>query len=189
MIGGFHQTNFNDGVNNKSYSGYGVMGYVSINLPMLAAGDSISFQAAYAKGAARFVGGYGGGSYNGFQDSAADVYASNGFSGASSGYSLLGDFKHNWTPTVSTEIEGSYLNFKIPTVGAVATNNVSYGYTQFAIGQVTKWTPVKGLEFGLDTAYYSTRYKVAGTQQGFVGAGNNSRQSDFRVQFRAIRSF
>ncbi len=190
LIGGFHQTNYNDGTSNKSYSGYGIMGFVSINLPMLAAGDSISAQAVYAKGASRFLGGYGG-SYNGFQNADADVYAyTNGgsaFAGASSGYSLLGDFKHNWTPTVSTEIEGSYLSEKNPTSFAanVFGNTASYSYTQFALGQVTKWTPVKGLEFGLDTAYYSTRYKV-GTQQLALP---KTHENDFRVQFRAIRSF
>jgi len=195
LIGGFHQTNYNTGglfsflpASNKSYSGYGIMGYVSINLPMLAAGDTISFQAAYAKGASRFFGGLGG-SYNGFQNTSGDIISVISFSGATTGYSLLGDFKHNWTPTVSTEIEGSYTNTKIPNLFAIGIQSLTYGYSQFAIGQVTKWTPVKGLEFGIDTAYYGTGYKVAGTQPVFAGAGNNSQENDFRVQFRAIRSF
>jgi len=102
---------------------------------------------------------------------------------------LLGDFKHNWTSTVSTEIEGSYTNTDIPKLFTIGIQSLTYGYSQFAVGQVTKWTPVKGLEFGIDTAYYGTRYKVAGTQSVFAGGGNNSQESDLRVQFRAIRSF
>ena len=189
LIGGLHQTNYNTGAffgRDKSYSGYGIMGYVSINLPMLAAGDSISFQAAYEKGAARFIGGLGG-SYNGLQNASADVFGIFGLSGASSGYSLLGDFKHNWTPTVSTEIESSYVDTKIPSTFGVNGQDFAYGYSQLAIGQVTKWTPVKGLEFGVDTAYYSTRYKLTGTQ-AWVWPGS-SHEGDFRVQFRAVRSF
>jgi len=187
LIGGMHQTNYTLAGVNSSNTGYGVMGYVSVNLPMLAAGDSISFQAVYEKGAARFLGGYGG-SYNGFQNTAPEIAFFGGVKAVTTGYAILGDFKHNWTPTVSTEIEGSYTSVKLGAGAQVAANSVGYGYTQLAIGQVTKWTPVKGLEFGLDTAYYSTKYKVAGTQPLFVAPAKTN-NNDFRVQFRAIRSF
>jgi len=191
LIAGLHQTNYNDDVQaantytgvNKSKTGYGLMGYVSVNLPMLAAGDSISFQGVYEKGAQRFLGGYNS-PYNGVQNSGGDIVDG----AALTGWSVLGDFKHNWTPTVSTEIEGSYTRVKIPAVSALATNTTVFGYSMWGVGQVTKWTPVKGLEFGIDTAYYSYNYKLQGAQAAFV-APASTKNNDFRVQFRAIRSF
>ena len=57
-------------------------------------------------------------------------------------------------------------------------------YSAYAIGQVTKWTPVKGLEFGVDTTYIRYSDKAS---TGFTATENKS--SDFQVDFRVIRSF
>jgi len=190
LIGGFHQTTYNvvAPAGNKSAAGFGVMGFVSINLPMLAAGDSISFQGAWERNALRFAGlgaSSAFGSGNGFSNAPSDIYVTAaGSLAAQTGYSFVADLKHNWTPVVSTEIEGSY--GKVSYAGSAAlTSLVTNGYSEWRIGQVTKWTPVKNLEIGLDTAYarYTNKWNAT------AGAANAKSNSDMRVQLRLHAGF
>jgi len=194
LIGGFHQTPYNNGAADVNATGYAVMGYVSVNLPMLAAGDSIALQGAWERNAIAFSGlsNANKNSYNGYQGTVADVYygPTSGLLSSQhnqTGYTILGYLKHNWTPTVSTEIEASYGALKYSNLGTTSSLTVN-SYNAWMVGQVTKWTPVKGLEFGIDTAY--TRYKNKWNPAQVLAVPTvSASQSDFRVQFRAVRSF
>ena len=202
LIGGYHQTTYSENVSalpvgtvtNHSVAGYGVMGYISVNLPMLAAGDSIAFQAAWERNALRF-GGIGGSSVNGWQNSNYDVYYSTANLQAynQSGYSLLGYFKHNWTPSVSSEIEGSYGVVNYAANGLATTSPFVNSYSEWRIGHLLAWHPVKNMEIGLDTAYqhYHNKWNAAQIASGlFIPAnGIKTNENDFRVQLRLKASF
>ena len=196
LIGGYHQTTFHESVTPADHTaaGYGVMGYVSINLPMLAAGDSIAFQAAFERNALRFAG-LGSSSFNGWQDSNYDVYYSTANNRAynQSGYSLLGYFKHNWTPSVSSEIEASYGVVNYASNGLLTTSNYVNSYSEYRIGHLLAWHPVKNMEIGLDTAYqhYHNKFNASQIATGFFVPANGikTNENDFRVQLRLKASF
>jgi len=175
---GYHVTPYVASSVNKTATGYAVVGTIKINLPMLAAGDTIAFQSTYERNALKLGGltNANSTSYNGWQNTPVDVI--NGQS--QTGYTFLSALTHNWTSTVATSVEGSYGHVKYSSKGDSNAN----GYSVWSIGQVTKWTPVKGLEFGVDTAY--TRYTNNDTTN-YTTYGKS--QSDFRVQGRVIRSF
>ena len=189
LIGGYHQTNEGVGATNYTKSGYGIMGYVSMNLPMLAAGDSIAFQAAFERNALKFAG-LGGASVNGWQNNTVDVYYNGTYS--QTGYSLLAYFKHNWTPSVSSELEGSYGNVRYSNSASLASYTTN-GYSEFRIGHLLAWHPVKNMEIGLDTAYqhYHNVFNGAQVASGlFIPAnGIKTNENDFRVQLRLKASF
>lgn len=157
LAAGYHQSNYAVGAVNKHISGYGVNGYISAKL---GANDTVSAQAGWEQNALKFV---SGGMFNAVTIDAID-------GGKQSGYAVFGDYKHVWTPAVSTEIEASYgaFTFKTPAV---------FKLTQLAVGQVTKWSPVAGLTFGLETTYYRVKQTGVATD------------SHFQFQFRANRSF
>eukprot|EP01037_Dinobryon_pediforme_P013415 gene13415-13529_t len=210
LIGGYHQTPYNDASGNHAAKGYAIAGFVSLNLPMLAAEDTVSFQAIYEKNTLA-MGGFTNAnlsSYNGWQNNPVDVFLGHN----QTGFTILADFIHNWTPVVSTEIEGSYGSVRYAGLNSIDINFFNYdtsSYNILTLGQVTKWHPVKGLEFGIDTTY--TLYRNIqngdatagittpglGGQAGICGWGvakayffcKNLSQNDVRVQMRARRTF
>ena len=171
-------------------NGYGLGAYAKINLPTLAAGDFIGFQVNYDKNAIAFSGltrssqRFGGWDYDGYYSNNYDhVIDENGVGHDQTGWNALVDFQHNWSPTVSTTIGGSYGQNRYSDNGSY--NDYSFDYNVYAIGQVTKWTPVKGLEFGIDTTYIRYEDKPCELQYQEI----NKKSSDFQVDFRVIRSF
>ena len=190
LIGGVGQTNYvNSAALNVTKTGYGVMGYVSINLPMLAAGDSIAFQAAWERNAMNFAGVASNnafGTTNGYSNLARSVMEGQN----QTGYSLLGYFKHNWTPSVSSEIEGSYAKVTLSGTGVAANYipTVVNGYSEWRIGHLLAWHPVKNMEIGIDTAY--ARYSNVWTASQIALAPTVAKSNnDFRVQLRLKASF
>ena len=199
LIGGFHQTTFHETITPADHTatGYGVMGYVSINLPMLAAGDSIAFQGAWERNALRFAG-LGGSSVNGWQNTNVDVSYGKDAAGnlgvrSQTGYSLLAYFKHNWTPSVSSEIEGSYGVVRYSNNGLATANLATNNYSEWRIGHLLAWHPVKNMEIGIDTAYqHYHNTPNAGQVPGVPAAllaGAKINENDFRVQLRLKASF
>ena len=178
-----------DPVVSKSVDGYGLGAYAKINLPSLAAGDYIGLQANYDKNAIAFSGlTRSSQRFGGFT---ADNYSNNfdtveqyGTFHDQTGWNVIANFQHNWSPTVSTTIGGSYGENRYADNGADQVWGMNYN--AYAIGQVTKWTPVKGLEFGIDTTYIRYEDKPSAYQNGETGS---LKSSDFQVDFRVIRSF
>ena len=174
--------------------GWAVQGGVKINLPMLAAGDALYLQATYAKGAAGYLVGtnfvesegfnqgrhYGIGplgTLNGSPKVSVGVndcvFTALGNCAQSSGFVLLGSFKHFWTPTVSQSLFASYMDFRYP--GAVKSSGVVStgiaGAKEWRVGTNVFWTPVKGFDIGAELMYMSTKYApTAGTLAASAGA-------------------
>jgi hypothetical protein len=175
--------------------GWAVQGGVKINLPMLAAGDALYLQATYAKGAAGYLVGtnfvesegfnqgrhYGIGplgTLNGSPKVSVGVndcvFTTANTCSQSSGFVLLGSFKHFWTPTVSQSLFASYMDFRYP--GAVkgdafAVSTGIAGAKEWRVGTNVFWTPVKGFDIGAELMYMSTKYApTAGTLAASAGA-------------------
>ncbi|CAM5771625.1 porin [Bosea minatitlanensis] len=144
---------------------WAVQGGVKINLPMLAAGDALWLQAAYADGALGYLGwssnsfGLGRLGRLGLSDASVDVVTGNVKN--STGYSLVAAFRHFWTPTLRTEIGASYsaLNLKYLDSNALnfaAANNLvarSLDPKEFLLAANLIWSPVSGLDIGVEVLY------------------------------------
>jgi len=193
----------------KDEMGFAIQGGVKINLPMLAAGDVLFLQAAYADGALGYLG-WGGQFGSGRQTTAVagnqlviNDFGVSAFGNTKSatGWSFVAAFRHFWTPQLRTEIYGSY-------------SELSLGYTlaaQAVPGRVSRpldpkemilagnliWSPVSGLDIGLEVIYTRTELKQAVLAANNAGArpvlaaGGRLVKSDDAVaaRFRIQRDF
>ena len=172
-------------LSSSTKTGYGVGGYVKINLPTLAAGDYLGLQADYDQNAFKYSGLARSSQRFGVGATQADIAVdSTGAFHNQKAWNILAQLVHNWSPTVSTAVSGSYGQNTFSNANVLSGFSAAPNYSAYAIGQVTKWTPVKGLEFGVDTTYIRYSDKAS---TGFTATENKS--SDFQVDFRVIRSF
>lgn len=129
--------------------GYALQAGVMVNLPVLAAGDNLYLQAAYANGAT---------SYLGIQDWSGDFPAPDGFltPGGSlslvSGWGATAQFLHNWTPAWSTVLFGGYAAFDFNDPVAQAVYGASGG-TNYNIGGNINWIPNTYFQLSLQYNY------------------------------------
>jgi hypothetical protein len=175
--------------------GFAVQAALSLKNIPTGPGDSFNITASYADGASRYV--IGGVSPNGFSmfggSSTAYQSVALGFVGdgvfgnqtaiqTSKIWGVRGAFNHNWTPTWSSSLFGSYSSVDWnanatalicnPTVGAgAATRTIITGvcnpdFNIAQIGTVTRWTPVKGLTFSGEVLYTLLDQQSSGTISG-----------------------
>ena len=129
--------------------GYALQAGVMFNLPAIASGDTLYLQAAYSEGAV---------SYLGIIDASGDfaptdaVLRADGSLARTRGWSVVGQYLHNWNDTWNSAIFGGYATFDIPdpmaraAYGASSIANVNVG------GNIT-WTPVAPLAITLQYDY------------------------------------
>jgi len=181
----------------KTVSGFAVLGGVKINLPMLAAGDFLLLQAAYANGATNYLG-YGGSANNvgaSFLRSNSDFFlnTATGQTQREKGYNLIVEARHYWMPTVYQEVFGSYTkitpgsNAKMIdwTVGGIGTQ------TEWRLGTQVVWVPVKNFSIGLEGMYVNTKNTLAGVAPlpATAPAGYKASYDGFIGRLRINRSF
>jgi hypothetical protein len=159
--------------------GYAIQAGVKINLPMLAAGDVLWLQAAYASGASTYLGtnnipfsiGY-------TQGVAADqvwfpVYNAEGAligtnTKSVTGWALTAAGLHYWTPTIRQALFGSYLKLNGQTssyynaTGSIDGGPFGYEYgpgntTVWQVGTNLIWSPVSGLDIGAEVGYINVK--------------------------------
>lgn len=140
---------------------WAIQGGVKINLPMLAAGDQLFLQAAYADGALGYLG-YTGSGVGAFGlgrigNLALFDTALNTVTGSmknSTGYSLVAAFRHFWTPTLRSEISASYSELKLGyiTPGTIGLQR-SMDPKEFIAAANLIWSPVSGLDIGVEVLY------------------------------------
>lgn len=110
---------------------------VLFNLPMLAEGDALALQVQYAEAALSYIG-------------ATDVFDSY-YDGTrtrkTTGWAVSGGFTHYFTPTIRADFDASYADVDTPR-GAPEQD-----YRRYALDMDVAWTPVQGLEFGVDVGY------------------------------------
>ncbi|MES0867907.1 porin [Pseudovibrio sp. SCP19] len=115
----------------SSEVGYAVAGAVGFNLDMIAPGDVVNFQAAYADGAMAYV---GAGS-----DIADAVLDADGDIETNKAWSVAGGYKHNWTSELSSGVEASYLD--------VEAGAGDVDFNQVVVAGTLEYRPVSGLLF------------------------------------------
>lgn len=138
--------------------GYAVGAGVTFKLPMIAAKDSITFQAQYADGATSYMGN-GNSTY-------ADAVLSGGSVKTTKGWNVAAGATHYWTSQWSTNIDASYGKLDRPFGLA--------DVTQWNVAGNLVWEPVSGLIFGGELEYQNVDIKGAGSKDSILGM--------FRVQ-------
>lgn len=145
----------------SSEVGYAVAGAVGFNLDMIAPGDVINFQAAYADGAMAYVGAEG--------DVADAVLDTDGDIETNKAWSVAGGYMHNWTSELSSGVEASYLDVE---AGAGDAD-----FNQVVVAGTLEYRPVSGLLFSAG----------AGWKQDDVDGA--SKEDAGVLNFRVQRSF
>jgi hypothetical protein len=138
---------------------WAIQGGVQFNLPMLAAGDVLWLQAAYADGALGYLGwssnSFGLGRLGRLTLADASINPITGSVDNSTGWSLVAAFKHFWTPTLRTEIGASYSELKLGynDNNALFATSRSLDPKEFLLAANLIWSPVSGLDIGVEVLY------------------------------------
>ncbi|CAN7477513.1 porin [Bosea sp. LjRoot237] len=190
------------GVRNEDEWGFAVQGGVKINLPMLAAGDHLFLQAAYADGALGYLG-WGGAFGSGrilaqnAQLGIGDVSVDGlGRVNTATGWSVVAALRHFWTPTLRSELAASYSELKL---GYVLANQAVPGVVarpldpkELIVAGNLIWSPVSGLDIGVEVLYTRTELKqavLAGTDAGFRGPNTIKSDDAWAGRLRIQRDF
>lgn len=132
--------------------GFAVQAGVQAELPMIADGDELWLQAAYADGALSYLG-LGNSSVNDIILDQTDAYVdADGAVQRSKGWAATAVFLHYWTPQIRHAVFGSYGMVNYP-VGSVVTAPAggTLGFpdtSEWRIGTNLGWLPVSGLYLG-----------------------------------------
>jgi len=160
---------------------WAIQGGVRINLPMLAAGDNIVLQAAYADGSLGYIGWYPGtfgvGRLGGLTLADATLNTITGSVDNSSGFSLVAALKHFWTPQLRTEITASYSQLKLKYIDAASFGAFarSLDPKEYNIAANLIWSPVSGLDIGVEVLY--THLDVRSPVQEAINVGTGAAAS------------
>ena len=180
----------------KDEMGFAVQAGVKINLPMLAAGDVLFLQAAYADGALGYLG-WGGQFGSGRQLTAGatqltiadySVNAINGATDSATGWSFVAGLRHFWTPQLRSELFASYSELDL---GYVLANQVAIGGVaprpldpkELILGANLIWSPVSGLDIGVEVLYTRTELK-----QAVLAADNTGARPGLAAGGRLVKS-
>ncbi len=144
----------------ESKLGWAIGAGATVNLDMIAPGDSFSLQATYSQGAIGYVSSAWAGV---FSDAA---YNAVGSLKLSSAWGIGGGFTHFWTPAISTSITAAY-NSLDQAAGLADIRDLNVQ------GNVV-WRPVSGLQVGAELEYRNRDIKGAANDDALVGV--------FRVQ-------
>jgi len=189
LSGALHQINAALPTVNVSKIGYAVQAGAKINLPMLAAGDTVMVQVAYSNGATEYVNSNDIGSvwaksaHIGIGDQSA-LATSATTVGLVQSYGITAGFEHNWTSTLKSAVFGSYSVVKNP--GAAITLGF-YDEKIAIVGTRLVWSPVKDLVIGPEVTYENVKLKQISAVTSALPAVSNG--SDIRAAFRIQKAF
>jgi hypothetical protein len=130
--------------------GWAIGTQIGFNLPALGAGDALWLAAAYADGALGYLG-FTGATFGVSDASAPTVDAYIGADGGietSSGWQVAGGLRHYWTPTLRSSVHGSYASVEYDDAPVGLAD-----FTEWRVGVNTFWTPVSGLNIGVEALY------------------------------------
>lgn len=161
--------------------GFAVAVHAYANLPFLGTGDTAWISATYTDGAVGYINAgqagpigppAGGNGVIGagplglpFTDAYVDPFT--GEFKTNKAYGIAGGVNHNWSPAWQTNIFGSWMRFDAP-VGAqfaipVTAATIAAGtagtvtglvdFNEYRVGTNTIWTPVTGLQLGVEVLY------------------------------------
>jgi len=180
--------------------GFAIQGGVKINLPMIAAGDVFWLQAAYADGAMGYLG-YGASGVSRLGAIAIPDIGVNPVTGnlkTTTGFSIVAAFRHFWTPQLRSELYGSYTQLELGSIAPLAIYGAgapvrSLDPKEFIVAGNLIWTPVSGLDIGVEVVYSQVDLRsrvgvVSNTGARLAGIGIKSDDA-FAGRFRIQRDF
>ncbi|PVE24214.1 porin [Microvirga sp. KLBC 81] len=137
--------------------GFAVQAGLQVELPMIAEGDELWLQAAYAEGALSYLG-IGDTSINDITLAQTDAYVdATGEVRRSRGWAVTAVFMHYWTPQIRQVMFGSHGVVEYPAHSVMTTPaGGTLGFpdtTEWRIGSNLGWLPVSGLYLGVETLY------------------------------------
>ncbi|MXN67266.1 porin [Stappia sp. GBMRC 2046] len=136
--------------------GWAIGAGVTINLPMLAPGDSFSFQGSYSDGAANYAAA-GNGIY---YDAVVNPFTSD--LKTTKAWAIGAGFTHYWVPEFSTSLSASYLDydhgFVIPDL------------SEWNVQGNLVWHPVAGLDIGAELEYSNQDYSSGAGDKDQISA-------------------
>ena len=137
--------------------GYAIQAGVRFNLPMLAAGDALWLQAAYADGAVGRLGLGTTTAFAGLTGTAVDGAIVDASIKRTKGWGVTAALLHYWTPSVRQAVFGNYTAVDYSgrvidaySVGGVATLN---DFKIWTVGTNVIWSPVKAFDIGVEVLY------------------------------------
>lgn len=153
--------------NESSELGWAIGAGVTINLPMLAPGDSFSIQASYSEGAVNFA----AASNAVVADAVMDF--SNGDIDLTTAWAIGAGFTHYWVPELSSSVSASYID--------VDHKNGVQDVDEWNVQGNLVWHPVAGLDIGAEVEYFNNDYSN--------GLGAQSDKDGISAIFRVQRTF
>jgi len=144
--------------------GFAVQAGVQFNLDMIAPGDQLWVQAAYAEGAASYLGAGDSLQRAGIAIPVADGFVDpNGRLKKTKGWAVVADFLHYWTPSVRQNVFASYLKLTPGNSGYFATDLSAFGLgtvnqgfvdvSELKVGSNVIWSPIKNFDIGVEVLY------------------------------------
>lgn len=193
-----HAINFSSNQFGVEY-GYGVTAGVKINLPMIAAGDSLVLNGAYANGYNMFVWrnavgdvaanstnrfAYATGMYNTGSINDAVVNTADGQTYLATSFGGNAEFTHYFTPAVAAFLGGSYGKINWDSA-AQALNTANQNPTSITTGYLGLiWSPVKGFRIVPEVHYTRVAAKYTMAASGAEPATRSHDAWQGRVQIR-----
>jgi hypothetical protein len=137
--------------------GFAIGASAYVNLPALAPDDALWVFATYARGASN---------YSGFGDVPdATVNPVTGDSDSTETWNIAAGFNHNWSPTVRSSLFGSYAQVEFANTAVVTAGGAAVGgfadFREWRIGGNTIWSPVSGLDIGVEVLYSDVDFRGA----------------------------
>ncbi len=160
------------GIRPGSEYGFAVQGGVKLNAPMIAPGDALYLQAAYANGALDYTlsgaNAFGGatssqgfGKFN-FNVADAVIDPNNGRVRLTNSFTALASFLHYWTPQFRQAVFGAYANVDFPQIFygpgiARPASGFVRDFHLYQVGTNLIYSPVRDLDIGVEFMYEDIR--------------------------------
>nr|WP_281380549.1 porin [Chelatococcus caeni] len=127
--------------------GYAIQAGVQVNLPMLAPGDTLWLQAAYADGAISYLGVYDDFNIGPVSGPVSEAVIVNGDIKKTKGWGATAALLHYWTPSIRQALFGNYTSIDY----SAAT--LQQDFKVWTVGSNVIWSPVSAFDIGLEVIY------------------------------------
>ena len=189
IMAAWQELRANDTVVASDTNGYAFGGGFTWNNPS-APGSQFGIQAAWAKGALGYIQAGGAGTFiipDGSSVASGYVADGNVIAGSierNSGWGVNAGYQHRFNPNWAWSIHGAYTSIEYGAAAALAAGaGTSLDFDVWSLGSRLNWTPVAGLNMGLDIMYHEFETQhVAGVAKGTIGGSQGHWSSMFRVQ-------
>lgn len=127
--------------------GYAIQAGLKFDLPMIAPGDTLWLQAAYADGATSYLGVYGDFNIGPVFGLVSEAVIVNGDIKKTRGWGATAAFLHYWTPSIRQSLFGNYTALDYSAATLVPDFKV------WTVGSNVIWSPVSAFDIGLEVIY------------------------------------